>query len=210
MKKLTINEIAKLLKEDVKLIQKKERQLNDVCIGQTFAVNGIEFIVLKKEGDRITTITKELFWESKFSELDNNYAGDEQAAIHRILFNFFDIISKGGRVGDYIYYRDVSLKADNGSETYGEIKQRVSLLTLNEYQEYRHLIPNNGKWWLVTPHGTRDTNSTDDICYIDQYGNVEHCNHNDAIGVRPVVVFQKTLFVEIEEVLAISDIGISN
>ena len=74
-------------------------------------------------------------------------------------------------------------------------KDKVSLLTLDEYRKYRSLIPNEEYyWWLLTPWSTPCneyymwTAAVLSSGYVDSYGCYGRC------GVRPVCIFSPSIF----------------
>lgn len=83
----------------------------------------------------------------------------------------------------------------DGQNQYRACKDKVSLLTLDEYRKYRSLIPNEGYcWWLLTPWSTPCneyymwTAVVLSSGYVDIYGCYGSC------GVRPVCIFSSSIF----------------
>ena len=64
---------------------------------------------------------------------------------------------------DAVIEFDRDLLSLDGQTEYGHCKDKISLLTVDEYRKYRKLLPNMPKWWwLITPWSTpvNDYNST--------------------------------------------------
>lgn len=83
----------------------------------------------------------------------------------------------------------------DGQREYEKCKDKVSMLTLDEYRKYRSLIPNEGYcWWLLTPWSTPCneyymwTTIVLSSGYVDIYGCYGRC------GVRPVCIFSPSIF----------------
>lgn len=83
----------------------------------------------------------------------------------------------------------------DGQKEYGKCKDKVSLLTLDEYRKYRSLIPNEEYyWWLLTPWSTPCNGYYKWTTVVLPSGNVDDygcCNGN---GVRPVCIFSPSIF----------------
>lgn len=83
----------------------------------------------------------------------------------------------------------------DGQKEYGKCKDKVSMLTLDEYKKYRSLIPNEEYyWWLLTPWSTPHNGYYKWMavvlpsgCFYD--GSCDGCH-----GVRPVCIFSPSIF----------------
>lgn len=83
----------------------------------------------------------------------------------------------------------------DGQKEYEKCKDKVSMLTLDEYRKYRSLIPNEEYyWWLLTPWSTpcngycKWTTVVLPSGYV--YDNYCYCGR----GVRPVCIFSPSIF----------------
>jgi hypothetical protein len=67
-----------------------------------------------------------------------------------------------------------------------EIKT-ITLLSEEEYEKHRTIIPETSWWWLKTPHHSADVH----VRVVDKYGEIftYHCRYSWN-GVRPVVVLE--------------------
>ncbi len=84
----------------------------------------------------------------------------------------------------------------DGQNQYRACKDKVSLLTLDEYRKYRSLIPNEEYyWWLLTPWSTPCNKFYQWVAVVPPSGYVHGgmC-HNDG-GVRPVCILKSDIFV---------------
>lgn len=83
----------------------------------------------------------------------------------------------------------------DGQKEYGKCKDKVSLLTLDEYRKYRSLIPNEEYyWWLLTPWSTPCNGYYKWTTVVRPSGNVVNGNCNNSRGVRPVCIFSPSIF----------------
>lgn len=83
----------------------------------------------------------------------------------------------------------------DGQNQYRACKDKVSLLTLDEYRKYRSLIPNEEYyWWLLTPWSTpcNEYYKWTTVVLPSGYFNDGFCN--DSCGVRPVCIFSPLIF----------------
>ena len=74
-------------------------------------------------------------------------------------------------------------------------KDKVSLLTLDEYRKYRSLIPNEEYyWWLLTPWSTPHNGYYKWMAVAVPSGNVVYGVCRNSFGVRPVCIFSPSIF----------------
>jgi hypothetical protein len=83
----------------------------------------------------------------------------------------------------------------DGQNQYRACKDKVSLLTLDEYRKYRSLIPNEEYyWWLLTPWSTSCNEYYKWAAVIVPSGNVVYGVCRNSFGVRPVCIFSPSIF----------------
>lgn len=83
----------------------------------------------------------------------------------------------------------------DGQNQYRACKDKVSLLTLDEYRKYRSLIPNEEYyWWLLTPWSTPCNEYYKWTTVVLPSGNVGSNICNCSYGVRPVCIFSPLIF----------------
>ena len=84
----------------------------------------------------------------------------------------------------------------DGQNQYRTCKDKVSLLTLDEYRKYRSLIPNEGYcWWLLTPWSTGCNGYSLGVAVVLPSGDInigDYCY--GCSGVRPVCIFSPLIF----------------
>lgn len=83
----------------------------------------------------------------------------------------------------------------DGQNQYRACKDKVSLLTFDEYRKYRSLIPNEEYyWWLLTPWSTPCNGyyKWTTVVLPSGYINGNYCN--GSCGVRPVCIFSPSIF----------------
>lgn len=83
----------------------------------------------------------------------------------------------------------------DGQNQYRACKDKVSLLTLDEYRKYRSLIPNEEYyWWLLTPWSTPRNGYYKWMAVVVPSGNVVYGVCRNSFGVRPVCIFSPSIF----------------
>ena len=82
----------------------------------------------------------------------------------------------------------------DGQNQYRACKDKVSLLTLDEYRKYRSLIPNEEYyWWLLTPWSTGYNGLG--VAVVLPSGGVSYNFCDNSSGVRPVCILKSDIFV---------------
>lgn len=83
----------------------------------------------------------------------------------------------------------------DGQKEYEKCKDKVSMLTLDEYRKYRSLIPNEEYyWWLLTPWSTPCNGYCKWTTVVLPSGSVGSGNCYGGNGVRPVCIFSPSIF----------------
>lgn len=89
---------------------------------------------------------------------------------------------------------DRDLTSLDGQTEYENCLDLVSLLTVDEYREYRQFIPNYGDWWwLASPWSTPCNNDETWEAVVSPSGDVRSGNYVH-YGVRPVCIFSSAIF----------------
>lgn len=168
----------------------KDESIQNLCPGDRFDYAGLEWVVLDsdKEGG-VLAITAELYYdEIEFGKQDFNGCNDwSKSSLREQLQN--DFLSLLGE--DNLRWHTVDLVADNGDTLYGTVRDKVFLLTYNEYLKYRELIPQYNHWmWTCTPYITTDISYASTVCSVNSeaFFNVRSACH--AIGgAAPACIF---------------------
>lgn len=108
---------------------------------------------------------------------------------------FFEKIAAEIGLENIIPYERNLLSLDGQTE-YGKCKDKVSLLTVDEYRKYRRLIPNikDYWWWLVSPWSTPCNDYKKSVTVVSSAGYIRNgCCYYD-YGVRPVCIFSSSIF----------------
>lgn len=83
----------------------------------------------------------------------------------------------------------------DGQKEYGKCKDKVSMLTLDEYRKYRSLIPNEEYyWWLLTPWSTPCNEYYKWTAVVLPSGDFDSDGCRSCNGVRPFCIFSPSIF----------------
>ena len=83
----------------------------------------------------------------------------------------------------------------DGQTEYENCLDSVSLLTVDEYREYRQFIPNTGDWWwLASPWSTPCNNDETWAAVVSPSGKFNYGNCRNCCGVRPVCILKSNIF----------------
>lgn len=85
----------------------------------------------------------------------------------------------------------------DGQNQYRACKDKVSLLTFDEYRKYRSLIPDEDYcWWLLTPWSTSCNGHYVWTTAVLPAGRIYYYACNLNFCVRPVCIFSSSIFAE--------------
>ena len=174
-----------------------QKQLNKLNVGNTFMIGIIEYIVLDKFDEGISCITTNFINENMM--FDNNSGKFDNSYMNKYLnIKYYNWLSN--QVGaDNIVKHEVDLTTCKGEKDFGTYQCNVSLLTVDQYNKYKYLLPSvENWWWLATPYSV-DPNYARGVCYVNGDGDVYYygcCYFND--GVRPFCIFKSSILVSCE------------
>lgn len=90
---------------------------------------------------------------------------------------------------------DRDLLSMDGQTEYAHCKDKISILTVDEYRKYRKILPNMDKWWwLLTPWSTPANDYSTTIAIVSPSGYVSSDFCVNESGVRPVCIFSSSIF----------------
>lgn len=184
------NELSKLNKE---FAEYKKKHIGIPEVGKVIELAGMEWLILDKTEKGYFAILNEFDGKARTFDSDsNNWVSSKLRNelnidfLKRITDNFGE---------DAVVEFDRNLLSLDGQTEYGHCKDKISLLTVDEYRKYRRLLPNMQKWWwLVTPWSTPCNDYSRTLAVVSSSGCV---NFNDCYfgnGVRPVCIFSSSIF----------------
>lgn len=139
-------------------------QIKEVGEGQTVRIAGIDFEVLDRNFPStdgrlgVLVLAKDITEQMAFDE--DNCNDWRESSLRKYLNEDFkehieDAIGKDKLIP---FQRD--LLSDDGMKDYGECEDYISLITCEEYREYReHISDKSDWWWTLTPWSCRSGDS---------------------------------------------------
>ena len=170
-------------------------RLSDLRPGAIFVdPEGAEYIVLEQESETTAVISKESLKECRSFGDNNNW---KESRIRRHLnVGYYSKLSRLFGLCNLIEHTTDLLSLD-GLDDYGEVVDRVSLLTLDHYRKFRKILGSNiiSSWYLATPNSTISGRSVREVCYVGSHGNVSRGLCESPGGVRPFFILKSSIFV---------------
>lgn len=179
------------------------RPREKVCLGDLnqythfFDSDGEEYIVCEQFENGIAAVLKadRLKNNMKFGQ-NNNWAKSE---IREYLNNEYlkELERKFGE--ENIVEHKVDLLSMDGFNDYGYTMDKVAIRTFDEYRKHSMRIDLVKSEWLATPFQTPSRDCSDDVGYVNSYGNVDWSWYDGCMGVRPFFFLKSSIFVSLEE-----------
>ena len=184
------NELNRINKE---FAEYKKQHMKKPEIGKTVEIAGMEWMILDKTEKGYFAVLNGFDGKERVFDSDsNNWISSKLREELNTKF-LKKIVDELGE--DAVIEFDRDLLSLDGQTEYGHYKDKISLLTVDEYRKYRKLLPNMPKWWwLITPWSTsaNDYNST--LTVVSPSGYILSSGYNCSYGVRPVCIFSSSIF----------------
>lgn len=184
------NELNRINKE---FAEYKKQHMKKPEIGKTVEIAGMEWMILDKTEKGYFAVLNGFDGKERVFDSDsNNWISSKLREELNTKF-LKKIVDELGE--DAVIEFDRDLLSLDGQTEYGHYKDKISLLTVDEYRKYRKLLPNMPKWWwLITPWSTpaNDYNST--LTVVSPSGIIISVIYYDSNGVRPVCIFSSSIF----------------
>lgn len=175
-----------------KIENKKFRVEGNLKRGDKFTLMGKEWIVIEIT-DKGYKCLSDSIGRKMFDEDSNNW---EEAALREYLNGEFyeELAAVVGEENIIPFERD--LTSLDGLKDYGNVTDKVSPITIDEYRANRDVIPNvkNYYWWLLNAWSTKNNGFKYSVAVVSPSGGISSslCNFN--VGVRPVCIFSSSIF----------------
>lgn len=184
------NELNRINKE---FAEYKKQHMKKPEIGKTVEIAGMEWMILDKTEKGYFAVLNGFDGKERVFDSDsNNWISSKLREELNTKF-LKKIVDELGE--DAVIEFDRDLLSLDGQTEYGHYKDKISLLTVDEYRKYRKLLPNMPKWWwLITPWSTpaNDYNST--LTVVSPSGDFLSNVCGLRRGVRPVCIFSSSIF----------------
>lgn len=193
------------MKENLKYFEDKLSQLNKEFadykkkhigtpeIGKVIEVAGMEWLILDKTEKGYFVILNGLDGKDRiFDSNSNNWKSSELRHELNTVFlkKITDVLGE-----DAVVEFDRDLLSLDGQTEYGQCKDKISLLTVDEYRKYRKFLPNMHKWWwLITPWSIPANDYSKTNTVVSPSGLIDGDYYSGVCGVRPVCIFSSSIF----------------
>lgn len=181
-------------------MSKITKKLETVEIGKVFEVGGVEFIKFPGgEDGKTIAVAKEIAFRSVFGN-NNNFADSD--ILKKLNKDFLPgIIAAVGE--NNVCEFETDLITLDGLKTYGTIKSKISLPTLDFYRANVEIFDKykiDAWWWLATPDSAEPHYK--DCWWVDcvaPSGDINYYRYYGNDGVRPILIFVSDISVSCEE-----------
>lgn len=158
--------------------------------GERFTYNGMEFVVLGEEQGGILAVMAHELGEEMPYDADNGKNDWRKSTLRKYLNGEF--LEKFNR-GDLLPFVS-DLTSDDGMKDYGTSEDFIALLSCDLYRKYREFMPKYNTWvWTITPWSCHPGNARDER-YVSTDGSLSNYGANNANGVAPACIFNRSIF----------------
>lgn len=182
------NEVAIL-----KATSKANKMPSGLKVGDTFELVGLTWTILDITEEGYKCVAERLEDKMIFDNASNDWKSSSlRKCLNEDFFN--RLASEIGEENIIPFERD--LLSLDGQTEYGSCKDKISLLTVDEYRKYRKLIPNTDYWWwLIAPWSTPCNGYEKTVTVVSLSGDVyDYYFCGNCIGVRPFCIFSSSIF----------------
>lgn len=184
------DELSRLSKEFTEF---KKKYIGKPEIGKVIELAGIEWMILDKTEKGYFAILNGFDGKERaFDSASNNWISSKlrNELNTRFLKKITDELGE-----DAVIEFDRDLLSLDGQTEYGHCKDKISILTVDEYRKYRKFLPNMREWWwLITPWSTPANNYSTTRTVVSPSGNFGSHSYSNVFGVRPVCIFSSSIF----------------
>lgn len=184
------DELSRLSKEFTEF---KKKHIGKPEIGKAIELAGMEWLILDKTENGYFAILNGFDGKERAFDSDsNNWISSKlrNELNTRFLKKITDELGE-----DVVIEFDRDLLSLDGQTEYGHCKDKISILTVDEYRKYRKFLTNmGGWWWLLTPWSTLANNYSITNTVVSPSGLINSYNCYDFNDVRPVCIFSSSIF----------------
>ena len=184
------NELSRLSKEFTEF---KKKHIEKPEIGKAIKLAGMEWLILDKTENGYFAILNGFDGKERtFDSNSNNWISSKlrNELNTRFLKKITDELGE-----DAVIEFDRDLLSMDGQTEYAHCKDKISILTVDEYRKYRKFLPNRDEWWwLLTPWSTPANDYSTTLAVVFPSGGISSSFYVDEIGVRPACIFSSSIF----------------
>ena len=167
--------------------------------GETFKVNGIEFIKFHDKDGMTPVVAKNILFNSRFGDNNDLRASEVMKRLKEEILPKITMIIGEENVCTF----PTDLTAWDGLKPYGVMDEKISLPTMDFYRENVEIFdkhPVSNWWWLATPDTAQPHGAPTWILCVSPSGRISNVIYFCyGRGVRPVLYFKSSIFESFEE-----------
>lgn len=175
------------------LAEKRIKIKKNLGIGETFELCGLTWKILDITEKGYMCLAERLKDSMMFDSSSNDW---KSSGLREYLNkDFYKNLCEEIGAENIVSFERALLSLDGQTE-YGNCEDNVSLITFDEYRKYRSLIPNteNYSWWTCTPDSTKCNGDSTWVAVVSSSGVVNYGGCDNDGGVRPVCIFDSSIF----------------
>lgn len=193
--------MSKKLEERVALLEKEVKKLKGNNIrkinkkltkGDEFELVGLKWKILDITEKGYICLANKLDDNKQFDSNINDWEpSDLRSYLNTEFYN--KLADEVGEENIISFERN--LLSLDGQTEYGTCEDKVSIISLDEYREYRKLIPNaDYYWWTLTPDSTKCNDDSRWVRVVSPSGGIDYYGCGSGLGVRPFCIFSSAIF----------------
>lgn len=173
--------------------------LEEIPVGGTFKIGRFEFIKFTDEDGKVTAVSKDCIYRSKFGENNDFFKSN---ILEGLLKDILPEIEHEVGEDNILEFKTDLLSLD-GSAKHGSVNSKISIPTFDFYRKHRAIFERyklNEWWWLATPDSTSEYYNDNWIVCVSPDGCIYYYSNYYIIrGVRPILIFLSSIFVSCED-----------
>lgn len=147
-------------------------RLSETKPGDTVIIAGREYNVLDTDFQGgVFCLAKEIAFDAAFDKGNcNNW---KKSSLRKSLNEDFIKEIEAALGSEALIEIERDLTSEDGLKDYGACRDKVTLITCDEYRRYRYQIPNKGDWWwTATAYSTPNSGYSDIARNVDTDGSL--------------------------------------
>ena len=198
MSSKTLEMARKLVKRLEEEEKKSKVQLCELHPGDTFKIEGRDFIVLDQNEYAETTAVISKGFMAENIVFDDDTRDYRKSNLRKVIEEDIQPIIESEVGEENIVECSVDLTSVDMQEEFSRFKCKVRPITFDEARKYNNLFVNNKLndwWWTCTPWSTAERGWEYSIAVVASSGGFSFGNCDDDNGVRPFCILKSNIFV---------------
>lgn len=193
--------IEKRVEELEKIVKKLQEEKNKdsrkgLVVGDTFELAGLKWKILDITEQGYKCIAEKLPEIMKFGNKNDWKESNIRKYLNKDIYG--KLVEKIGE--DNIISFERNLLSLDGQTEYGICEDYVSIISLDEYRQYRAWLPNEEYWWwTLTPDTTKCNGNESWVRVVCPSGYFNFNFYYYICGFRPFCIFSSAIFESEEE-----------